>query len=113
MVVVGALLLGTLLYSQIHGLVEGFATYAHAGPSGLKQDGVVKRTVYPTILPRVDYELTGLGQKLAVPLRSCHDGAVGHRPAILAARHKLAKTSGFHITRGQLRQSKAARELSR
>jgi DNA-binding HxlR family transcriptional regulator len=31
---------------------------------GLERDGLVKRTVFPTTPPRVDYELTGLGGTL-------------------------------------------------
>ena len=32
---------------------------------GLERDGLVTRTIFPTIPPRVDYELTDLGRGLA------------------------------------------------
>src|SRR6187455_2908255 len=37
---------------------------------GLERDGLVTRTVFPTIPPRVDYELTDLGRGLANPVQA-------------------------------------------
>ena len=36
---------------------------------GLERDGFVTRTVFPTIPPRVDYELTALGHSLLSPIQ--------------------------------------------
>lgn len=36
---------------------------------GLERDGFVTRTVFPTIPPRVDYELTALGRSLQMPVQ--------------------------------------------
>lgn len=44
----------------------------------LEGDGLVKRTVYATIPPKVEYALTALGQTLVDPLRSLHDWAELH-----------------------------------
>ena len=35
---------------------------------GLERDGIVKRRAFPTIPPKVEYELTPLGQSLVEPL---------------------------------------------
>lgn len=45
---------------------------------GLERDGLVKRTQYPTIPPRVVYELTPLGRSLGKAVRPLGDWAQGH-----------------------------------
>lgn len=53
---------------------------------GLERDGLVTRTVFPTIPPRVDYELTRLGRTLREPVIAIADWARKYRPAIVEAR---------------------------
>lgn len=60
----------------------------------LERDGMVIRTVYPTIPPRVDYELTALGRGLLVPVRSLADWARDNMAAIDAARHRYDSQVG-------------------
>ena len=52
----------------------------------LERDGIVTRTVYPEVPPRVEYELTDLGETLFVPARAIADWAVAHHDEIERAR---------------------------
>jgi len=52
----------------------------------LERDGLVTRTVYPTVPPRVEYELTPLGQSLRKPLAAIAEWARDHRPEIEQSR---------------------------
>jgi DNA-binding HxlR family transcriptional regulator len=56
---------------------------------GLERDGLVTRTVYPTIPPRVDYQLTGLGCSLLKTVRSLGEWAIQNRDEILEARRRF------------------------
>jgi DNA-binding HxlR family transcriptional regulator len=42
----------------------------------LERDGLVTRTVYPTVPPRVEYELTTLGRDLLSPVNALADWAL-------------------------------------
>lgn len=55
----------------------------------LEREGLVKRTVTPSIPPRVDYELTKLGRSLEVPLMALGEWAVTNSAALGVARAKF------------------------
>jgi DNA-binding HxlR family transcriptional regulator len=52
----------------------------------LERDGLVTRTVFPTVPPRVDYELTRLGRSLLEPVSELGLWARKNRAAIADAR---------------------------
>jgi DNA-binding HxlR family transcriptional regulator len=55
---------------------------------GLERDGLVTRTVFPTIPPRVDYQLTRLGRSLLEPVSRLGMWARVNRTAIEDARRR-------------------------
>jgi len=55
----------------------------------LERDGLVTRTVFPTIPPRVDYELTRLGGSLLEPVNTLGLWARKNRAAIQEARRRF------------------------
>jgi len=56
---------------------------------GLERDGLVTRTIFPTIPPRVDYELTDLGRGLSQPVEALGRWAMVHLAQIEAARTRF------------------------
>jgi DNA-binding HxlR family transcriptional regulator len=55
----------------------------------LERDGLVSRTVTPSIPPRVDYELTDLGRSLVGPLHAIELWALEHVDDIHAAHDRF------------------------
>ena len=53
---------------------------------GLERDGLVTRTVFPTVPPRVDYQLTELGRSLWAPVEALGAWAQQNQDEIAAAR---------------------------
>jgi len=53
---------------------------------GLERDGYVTRTIFPTVPPRVEYELTDLGRQLLVPLQALGSWAMEHHARVVEAR---------------------------
>src|ERR1700690_681821 len=56
---------------------------------GLERDGLVTRTVFPTVPPRVDYELTRLGPSLLEPVSELGAWARQHQAEIALARRRF------------------------
>lgn len=61
---------------------------------GLERDGLVTRTIFPTIPPRVDYELTDLGRGLSQPVEALGKWAKAHLAQIEAARARFDERNG-------------------
>nr|GAJ35802.1 hypothetical UPF0087 protein ydeP [Bradyrhizobium sp. DOA9] len=61
---------------------------------GLERDGLVTRTIFPTIPPRVDYELTDLGRGLEQPVKALGEWAIAHLVQIEAARARFDERNG-------------------
>ena len=61
---------------------------------GLERDGLVTRTVFPTIPPRVDYELTDLGRGLWQPVEALGKWASDHQTEIKDARARFDRRNG-------------------
>jgi DNA-binding HxlR family transcriptional regulator len=67
----------------------------------MEADGLVVRTVFPVIPPRVEYELTGLGRSLGEALCGVWTWAKRHRKAIMQARKTFQERSA-QVAVGQL-----------
>jgi DNA-binding HxlR family transcriptional regulator len=59
---------------------------------GLERDGLVTRTVFPTIPPRVDYALTPLGRDLLAPVSALGAWALRNQDKIARARERFDAT---------------------
>jgi DNA-binding HxlR family transcriptional regulator len=52
----------------------------------LERDGLVTRTIYPEVPPRVEYGLTELGKTLTGPINALWDWSAEHHGSIVDAR---------------------------
>ena len=59
----------------------------------LERDGFLTRTIFPTIPPRVDYELTDLGRELEIPVKGLAEWAIANTGRINEARARFDSSS--------------------
>ena len=82
---------------------------------GLERDGLITRTVFPTIPPRVDYELTALGRSLLEPVNALERlGAQEHgqdRESAREIRRHRAKPQEAGIRRMPWRRARQPRSV--
>ena len=85
--VVGKLGDGPMRFNELRQAVGGISQKMLTTTlRGLQRDGFVTRTVFPTIQPRVDYELTQLGRELLVPVNALGEWARKNTARVNAAR---------------------------
>ncbi|NUO41766.1 MAG: helix-turn-helix transcriptional regulator [Streptomyces sp.] len=91
----GALHEGSLRFNELRRRVDGvsekmLSQTLHA----LERDGLVHRDAQPTNPPRVDYELTPLGQEMATRLLGLIHFLEGRMDDVLDARQRYDETRG-------------------
>ena len=85
--IVGTLGAGPLRFGELRRRIEGISQrMLTLTLKGLERDGLLTRTVTPSIPPRVDYQLTRLGLTLLEPVGQLYAWADKHRGTIEAAR---------------------------
>jgi DNA-binding HxlR family transcriptional regulator len=85
--VVGMLGDGKKRFSELRHGIEGISQrMLTLTLKGLQRDGLITRTVFPTIPPRVEYDLTKLGRSLLEPITGLAKWAGSNRVKIQDAR---------------------------
>jgi DNA-binding HxlR family transcriptional regulator len=78
---------GTLRFNELKRNINGVSQrMLTLTLRNLERDGLVTRTVYPEIPPRVEYGLTALGNTLTGPINSLWEWSASNHECILDAR---------------------------
>ena len=81
---------GTLRFNELRRSIGGISQrMLTLTLRGLERDGLVTRTVFPTIPPRVDYALTPLGRDLLDPVATLGAWAIRNQAKIARAREQF------------------------
>ncbi|MEU3203068.1 helix-turn-helix domain-containing protein [Streptomyces cyaneofuscatus] len=85
----------TLRFSELRRQIDGISQrMLTVTLRQLERDGLVRRTVYPVVPPRVEYELTPMGATLHTTIRSLVDWTEGHQQEIARARAEYDSRQG-------------------
>jgi len=85
--IVGALALGPRRYSELAARIQGISPKMLTQTlRGLERDGMISRTVFPVVPPRVDYALTDLGRSLLGLVSALETWAEAHISDVAQAR---------------------------
>ncbi len=88
--IVVALSDGALRFSQLRAKIEGITPKVLTQTlRALERDGVVTRTIFAEVPPRVEYELTQLGRDLLAPIDAIRLWAEEHAARIVANRERF------------------------
>jgi DNA-binding HxlR family transcriptional regulator len=98
--VVGMLGDGRKRFSELRHGIEGISQrMLTLTLKAMERDGLITRTMYPTIPPRVEYDLTKLGQSLLNPITVLVDWAADNRAKMQSARDRYDAALGSRVTR--------------
>lgn len=85
--IIAALADGPRRYSQVAARIDGVSPKMLTQTlRGLERDGMISRTVFPEVPPRVEYELTGLGRSLLGLVADMSTWAEKHIADVIDAR---------------------------
>jgi DNA-binding HxlR family transcriptional regulator len=83
---------GTMRFSQLRRAINGISQKALTSTlRGLERDGIVKRRIYASVPPRVEYSLTHLGLSLVKLVTGICAWAEGHIKEVQTARNSFDK----------------------
>ncbi|WP_240320809.1 winged helix-turn-helix transcriptional regulator [Sphingomonas crusticola] len=86
---------GPQRFNELKRLVEGISQrMLTLNLRGLEREGLISRTIYPTIPPKVEYALTDLGESLRAHVIALGQWAEQNFDAIEAARHEFDARDG-------------------
>src|SRR3954470_2554546 len=86
---------GTLRFNELRARVDGISQrMLTVTLRGLERDGLVERTIYPEVPPRVEYTLTKLGKTLRELVRGLVKWSGAHLPEVDAARTRYDAKEG-------------------
>jgi DNA-binding HxlR family transcriptional regulator len=78
---------GTLRFNELKRMINGISQrMLTLTLRNLERDGLVTRTIYPEVPPRVEYSLTRMGETLREPIAGLWDWSAEHYQSIRDAR---------------------------
>lgn len=91
---------GTRRFSELQRAVDGISQrMLTLTLRRLERDGLLERTVHPTVPPQVEYTLTAAGASLTHLVKTLADWALQQRPALEAARRAYDDAHPGHLVR--------------
>ena len=95
------LLDGTLRFNQLRRLIPGATQRVlTAQLRELEVDGLVIRTIYPEVPPKVEYQLSDLGRSLEAVLKSLGEWGTEHMDLFSGASRPIPATDGKGTHKG-------------
>ncbi|MDZ5699940.1 helix-turn-helix domain-containing protein [Chelativorans sp. M5D2P16] len=86
---------GTMRFSEIERAIPDISKQMLSKTlRRLEEDGFVRRTLYPEVPPRVEYELTDLGRSFLMPMKGLIAWANENHQAICEARGEYGVKNG-------------------